>query len=92
VAKDSQRAKVPYFPIYDLRSTYVARLSVGGVADEWVTQMLRQSGAQVFKKYSQIKSQMNREALARLNRQANKTAPAAAEVFLAAPMCTVTLQ
>src|ERR1700687_2280816 len=33
-----RRAKVPYFRIYDLRSTYATRLSAGGVADEWVTQ------------------------------------------------------
>ena len=32
-----KRAKVPYFRIYDLRSTYATRLSAGGVADEWVT-------------------------------------------------------
>src|SRR5438128_1544044 len=37
-----RRAKVPYFRIYDLRSTYATRLSAGGVADEWVTQLLRQ--------------------------------------------------
>ena len=47
-----RRAKIPYFRIYDLRSTYATRLSAGGVADEWVTQMLRQTDAQVFKKYS----------------------------------------
>jgi hypothetical protein len=33
------------------------------VADEWVTQMLRQGDAKVFKKYSQMKLQMRREAL-----------------------------
>jgi hypothetical protein len=32
------------------------------VADEWVTQMLRQGDAKVFKKYSQMKLQMRREA------------------------------
>src|SRR2546425_9863855 len=37
-----RRAQVPYFRIYDLRSTYATRLSAGGVADEWVTQLLRQ--------------------------------------------------
>jgi len=47
------------------------RLSAGGVADEWVTQMLRQGDAQVFKKYSQMKLQMRREALGKLNRRAN---------------------
>lgn len=67
-----RRAKVPYFRLYDLRSTYATRLSAGGVADEWVTQMLRQGDAQVFKKYSQMKLQMKREALEKLNRHANE--------------------
>jgi len=62
---------IPYFRIYDLRSTYATRLSAGGVADEWVTQLLRQGDAKVFKKYSQMKLQMKREALAKLNRKAN---------------------
>ena len=66
-----RKAGVPYFRIYDLRSTYATRLSAGGVADEWVTQMLRQGDAKVFKKYSQMKLQMKREALAQLNRRAN---------------------
>ena len=43
-----RRAKIPYFRIYDLRSTYATRLSAGGVADEWVTQLLRQGDAKVF--------------------------------------------
>jgi integrase len=69
-----RRAKVSYFRIYDLRSTYATRLSAGGVADEWVTQLLRQGDAKVFKKYSQMKLQMKREALKKLNRQANEGA------------------
>jgi hypothetical protein len=40
--------------------------------DEWVTQMLRQGDAQVFKKYSQMKLQMKREALEKMNRQASE--------------------
>jgi len=68
-----RRAKVPYFRIYDLRSTYATRLSAGGVADEWVTQLVRQGDAKVFKKYSQMKLQMKREALQKLNRQANES-------------------
>jgi deoxyribodipyrimidine photolyase len=64
-----RRAKVPYFRIYDRRSTYATRLSAGGVADEWVTQLLRQGDAKVFKKYSQTK----REALQKLNRYANES-------------------
>jgi len=69
-----RRAGICYFRIYDLRSTYATRLSAGGVADEWVTQMLRQGDSQVFKKYSQMKLQMKREALEKLNRQANEMA------------------
>ena len=68
-----RRAKVPYFRIYDLHSTYAARLSAGGVADEWVTQLLRQGDAKGFKKYSQMKLQMKREALQKLSRPANES-------------------
>jgi len=71
-----RRAGVPYFRLYDLRSTHATRLSAGGVADEWVTQLLRQTDAKVFKKYSQMKLQMKREALTKLNRHANETAEA----------------
>ena len=50
-----RRANVAYFRLYDLRSTFATRLSAGGVADEWVTQLPRQTNAQVFKKCSQVK-------------------------------------
>ena len=68
-----RKAGVSHFRLYDLRSTYATRLSAGGVADEWVTQMLRQTDAQVFKKYSQMKLQMKREALTKLNRKASES-------------------
>ena len=67
-----RRAGIPYFRTYDLRSTYATRLSAGGVADEWVTQLLRQGDAKVLKKYSQMKLQMKREALFKLNRHADE--------------------
>jgi len=67
-----RRAGVPYFRFYDLRSTYATRLSAGGVADEWVTQLLRQGDSQVFKKYSQMKLEMKREAHEKLNRLADE--------------------
>jgi hypothetical protein len=44
----------------------------GGVADEWVTQLLRQGDAKVFKKYSPMKLQMQHEALLKINRHANE--------------------
>jgi hypothetical protein len=55
-----------------LRSTYATRLSAGGVGDEWVAQLLRQGDAKVFKKYSRMKLQMKRDALEKINRQANE--------------------
>ena len=67
-----RRANVRHFRICDLRSTYATRLSAGGVADEWVTQLLRQGDANVFKKYSQMKLQMKREALQKLNQRPTK--------------------
>jgi integrase len=67
-----RKAGISYFRIYDLRSTYATRLSAGGVADEWVIQLLRQGNSDVFKKYSQMKLEMKREALAQLNRRANE--------------------
>jgi hypothetical protein len=45
-----KRAGVPYFRIYDLRSTYATRLSAGGVADERVTQLVRQGDAKRLQK------------------------------------------
>ena len=67
-----RKAGIPYFRLYDLRSTYATRLSAGGAADEWVKQMLRRTDAKVFKKFSQMKLQMKREALTKLDRSANE--------------------
>jgi integrase len=68
-----KKASVPYFRIYDLRSTQATRLSGGGAADDWVTQPLRQTDAKVFKKYSKMKLQMKREALDKLYSGANES-------------------
>jgi len=67
-----QRAGASYFSLYELRHTFASRLSAGGVSDHFVTQMLRQGDSEVFKPYSQAKLNMMREALARLDRQANQ--------------------
>jgi integrase len=66
------KAGVLYFAPYELRHTFATRLSAGGVADHMVTQMLRQGDAEVFKLYSQAKFGMMREALTKLDRQANE--------------------
>jgi hypothetical protein len=48
---------------------------VDGVADEWVTQLLRQGDAKVFKKYSPMKLQMKLQ----MKREAHKMNRAASE-------------
>lgn len=67
-----RRAGVPYFSLYELRHTFATRLSAGGVADHFVPLMLRQGDADVFKRYSQAKLNMMREALTKLDRSANE--------------------
>ena len=67
-----RQAGVAYFSLYELRHTFATRLSAGGVADHFVTQMLRQGDAGVFKRYSQAKLNMMREALGQLDRKANE--------------------
>ena len=72
-AETLKKAGVPYFAPYELRHTFATRLSAGGVADHMVTQMLRQSDAEVFKLYSPGKAWHDaREALAKLDRKANR--------------------
>ena len=58
----------------DLRKTLDPgyRLSAGGVADHFVSQLLRQDDPAAFKRYSQAKLNMMREGLGRLDRQANE--------------------
>jgi hypothetical protein len=68
LAQDPEAGKDSVFLIYDLRSTCASRLSAGSVAHEWMTQMLRQGDANVL----QMKLQMKREALEKINRRANE--------------------
>ena len=67
-----KNAGLPHFSLYELRHTFATRLSAGGVAAHFVTQMLRQGDASVFKRYSQAKLNMMREALSKLDRHANE--------------------
>lgn len=53
-----RRAGIRYFSLYELRHIFATRLSAGGVADHFVTQMLRQGDAAVLKRYSQAKRNM----------------------------------
>ena len=65
----------------ELRHTFATRLSAGGVADHFVTQLLRQGDSAVFKRYSQAKLKMMREALAKLDRGAAEHSAASVTVW-----------
>ena len=67
-----KRAGIPHFPLYHLRHTFASRLRAGGVSDHFVLLMMRHGDSQVFKRYSQAKLNMMREALAQLDRRANE--------------------
>jgi hypothetical protein len=41
-------------------------MQLGSVPEAWVTQMLRQTDAKVFKKYLEMKLQMKREAVTQI--------------------------
>jgi hypothetical protein len=43
----------PCFPLYEPRHKFATRLSARGVSDHFVTQILRQGDASMFKRYSQ---------------------------------------
>ena len=58
-----KQAGVRYFPLYHLRHTFASRLSAGRVSDRFVTLLLRQGDATVFKRYSHADLRMKRDAL-----------------------------
>jgi len=58
----------------NLGRTQVVKSENTGSWLAWVTQLLRQGDAKLFKKYSQMKLQMQREALQKLHRHANESA------------------
>ena len=72
MGRDAEKGRCSVFPHLSLAHTFATRLSAGGVSDHFVTLMLRQGDAQAFRPYSQAKLNMMREALARLDRQANE--------------------
>lgn len=55
-------------------------------------ELLRQGDTHIFKKYSQMKLQMKREALTKLNRQANEVAAVESRDLMTLPLCTVAVQ
>jgi hypothetical protein len=56
----------------ELRSTYATRLSAGGVADEWLLTCFVKATRKSSTNTLEMKLQMEREALTKINRHANE--------------------
>ena len=63
-------APLPFFRELDLKGEHNCFLEVH--RESRMLLLVRQGDAKVFKKYSQMKLQMKREALIKMNRQANE--------------------
>ncbi len=88
-----RRAKVPYFRLYDLRSTYATRLSAGASRTSGSLNCFVRATRRSSKKYSQMKLRMQREALEKMNRQANEmTSEVTTAVQESKSLCTVPAQ
>ena len=69
VEQDPAESGGSLFSAHHLRHTFASRLSAGGVSDRFVTLLLRQDDATVFKRYSHADLRMKRDALAKLEAQ-----------------------
>lgn len=56
-------ARIPYFPIYNLRATFASRLSASGTPDLFVAQMMGHSGTSILHIYAKAIDESRREAI-----------------------------
>jgi integrase len=59
-------ARIPYFPIYNLRATFASRLSAAGEPDLFVAQMMGHSSASILPTYAKVIDEYRREAIKKL--------------------------
>ena len=65
-AKALKEAGLEYFWLYNLRHSYVSRLSAAGVPDLFVAQMIGHSTPSILQKYSRAIDEYRREAVRKL--------------------------
>ena len=61
-------AKLPYFPIYNLRATFASRLSAAGASDNMVAGMLGHSSPSIVSTYAKVVDEFRRQAIQKLEK------------------------
>jgi integrase len=61
-----KKAKIPSFPIYNLRATFASRLSAAGLPDNLVAGMIGHSNASILPTYAKILDEYRRDAIQKL--------------------------
>jgi len=61
-----KKAKLPYFPIYNLRHTFASRLTAAGVSPIVIAQLLGHSTTQIVPRYVQVLDQNRTDAIKKL--------------------------
>ena len=61
-----KKAKINYFPIYNLRATFASRLSAAGTADNLVAGLLGHSTPSIVHTYAKVLDEYRRDAIKKL--------------------------
>jgi integrase len=61
-----KKARLPYFPVYHLRHSFVSRLTAAGVSPLTIAQMLGHSSTQIVPRYAQVMDQNRVDAMKKL--------------------------
>jgi integrase len=64
--KTLKKAKIEYFPIYNLRATFASRLSAAGNSDNLVAGLLGHSTASIVHTYAKVLDEYRRDAIKKL--------------------------
>jgi integrase len=70
-----KKAKVPYFPIYNLRATSAIRLSAAGNPDNLVAGLLGHSSPSIVHTYAKVLDEYRREAIKKLEQHPQSHQP-----------------
>ena len=65
-ASTLKRARLPFFPIYNLRHTFASRMTAAGVSPITIAQMLGHSSSQIVPRYAQVLDQNRLDAMKKL--------------------------
>lgn len=82
-----KKAKIDYFPIYNLRATFASRLSAAGTPDNLVAGLLGHSSPSIVHTYAKVLDEYRRDAIKKLEEHRESQKSISGE-----PITTVTVQ